>query len=119
MPNVIRDLIENAHGLQEHPLLIVATANSIDSISGHLRGLFRHEIAVQAPSEKQRLDYLEDFLGSVPCSSSVSIEKIAKLTASFTRTDLAELVNRASVLAVQRMKGSKYLHTYSFDLIPL
>jgi peroxin-6 len=83
--------------------MVIATTGDIDALPSSVLSCFRHEISIQAPDEKTRLQMLTNLLSDSPLAPDVSLSSLATQTAALVAKDLVDLVARAGVLALQRV----------------
>lgn len=83
--------------------MVIATTGDIDTLPSSVLSCFRHEMAIQAPDEKTRLQMLTNILYNSPLSPDVSLSELATQTAALVAKDLIDLVGRAGVLSLQRV----------------
>eukprot|EP01132_Coremiostelium_polycephalum_P004855 gene4855-6051_t len=87
-----------------YPLIIAATVNSTDDLTGKVRSWFKHEIILDAPDENQRLQILKTLFKDIPINNSISLKNIAIRTASFLYTQLKSLVQMSGINALKRIQ---------------
>ncbi|KAL1924063.1 uncharacterized protein VTP21DRAFT_7098 [Calcarisporiella thermophila] len=89
-----------------YPLMVVGTTTDIDKLPANVLGCFRHEIALEAPTEPQRLAILQTLLTQSPLAPDVSLSSLATQTAALVAKDLVDLVARAGLAALDRVTHS-------------
>ena len=97
-------------------VVILGATNRPDILDKALlrAGRFDRQIEVPFPAEPGRQQILEIHARNVPLAPDADIGRIAKITASFSGADLANLVNEAALMAVRR--GSKLVEMRDLDL---
>ena len=90
--------------------VLIATTSAIDKVPEGIRGIFTHEIEVNAPDEKEREGLLSSIIGTSAntVAPTVSLTPIAIKTAALVAGDLADVVARASVARAERLEGLVY-----------
>lgn len=109
MATVLQECIQNinaAHATTGFPVMVIATTGDIDTLPSSVLSCFRHEISINAPDEKARLNILENLLRDSPLAPDVSLSNLATQTAALVAKDLVDLVGRAGVLSLQRIDRS-------------
>ncbi|KAI9323498.1 P-loop containing nucleoside triphosphate hydrolase protein [Dichotomocladium elegans] len=109
LATVLQDCIDNvnaAHTTTGFPVMVIATTSDLDALPTSILGCFRHEVVVEAPDEKTRLRILRNLVQNSPIAPDVSLSNLATQTAALVGKDLADLVARAGVLALQRISRS-------------
>jgi SpoVK/Ycf46/Vps4 family AAA+-type ATPase len=107
-PIIANALKENVRSLisinkqQKYPLLVIGSTEDLTQLSRTIRSCFHHEIQLQTPDEKQRLEILNFLCRRVSLSKDVSLKEIARRTASFTARDLQTVVKHAGTCAINR-----------------
>ncbi|CAG8491490.1 5717_t:CDS:10 [Ambispora leptoticha] len=91
-----------------HPVLVIGTTSDIEKIPASVIGCFRHQILFEAPAEPVRLAILEQLTIDTPLAPDVSLSSLATQTAALVAKDLADLIARAGLAALERVeKGVK------------
>lgn len=87
-----------------NPIIVIAATNRVDVLDpAVLRpGRFDRKVEVGLPYIQDRCDILKVHLKKVKCSSTIDIPLIARATSGFSGAELAQLVNEAAILAVNR-----------------
>jgi len=100
----------------KNPIIIIAATNRADVLDpAVLRpGRFDRKVEVGLPYIKDRVDILKVHLRNVKCSDAIDIPLIARATGGFSGAQLAQLINEAAILAVNR--GSKIIEMKDIDL---
>lgn len=94
----------------KNSLLLIGSTNRLDAIDPAFRrpGRFSEEISIDIPDEAARVQILSVLTRSLSIKLPLSYEKIARSTPGFTGADLANLVEKAGVLAMNRIVDEKY-----------
>ncbi len=97
-------------------VVILGATNRPDVLDRALlrAGRFDRQIEVPLPTEAGRRQILGIHSRHVPLDPAVDLDEIAKMTASFSGADLANLVNEAALMAVRR--SDRHVHLADFDL---
>ncbi|KAI9491641.1 P-loop containing nucleoside triphosphate hydrolase protein [Zychaea mexicana] len=106
LATVLQECIENvnaAHANTGYPVMVVSTTSDVDALPTSILGCFRHEVTVEAPDEKARLQILQNLTHDSPIAPDVSLSALATQTAALVGKDLVDLVARSGVLALQRI----------------
>ncbi|CAO3662808.1 unnamed protein product [Rhizopus stolonifer] len=106
--------VNSTHATTGYPVMVIATTGDIDTLPSSVLSCFRHEMAIQAPDEKTRLQMLTNILHNSPLSPDVSLSELATQTAALVAKDLVDLVGRAGVLSLQRV--DRAIHRKTDDL---
>ncbi len=87
-------------------IIIIAATNRPDVLDPALLrpGRFDRQIVVPTPDVKGRIQILHVHTRTIPISSDVDLDKIARGTPGFTGADLANLVNEAALIAARKNK---------------
>ncbi|SCV73142.1 BQ2448_7067 [Microbotryum intermedium] len=99
------------------PVIIVATTSDIEKLPTGVLGLFKEEIAIEAPNEAERLTILRSLTRSSVIAPDVSLRALAVQTAALVANDLVDLVRRAGSAAAERALAS--IDATEADAIPL
>ncbi|EIE87049.1 hypothetical protein RO3G_11760 [Rhizopus delemar RA 99-880] len=102
LENCIKN-VNSTHATTGYPIMVIATTGDIDALPSSVLSCFRHEIYIQAPDEKTRLQMLTNLLSDSPLAPDVSLSSLATQTAALVAKDLVDLVARTGVLALQRV----------------
>ncbi|KAG1151472.1 hypothetical protein G6F37_001953 [Rhizopus arrhizus] len=102
LENCIKN-VNSTHATTGYPVMVIATTGDIDALPSSVLSCFRHEISIQAPDEKTRLQMLTNLLSDSPLAPDVSLSSLATQTAALVAKDLVDLVARTGVLALQRV----------------
>ncbi|KAI9269003.1 P-loop containing nucleoside triphosphate hydrolase protein [Phascolomyces articulosus] len=109
LATVLQECIENvnaAHVNTGYPVMVVSTTSDIEALPTSILGCFRHEVSVEAPDEKARLQILQNLTYDSPIAPDVSLSSLATQTAALVGKDLVDLVARSGVLALQRINNA-------------
>ncbi len=87
-------------------IIIIAATNRPDVLDPALLrpGRFDRQIVVPTPDVKGRIQILHVHTRTIPISSDVDLDKIARGTPGFSGADLANLVNEAALIAARKNK---------------
>lgn len=105
----LNQLLVLLDGLERHDRLVVmAATNRLDVLDPALlrSGRFDKTLRLEMPSHAERIEILKIHTRSKPLDSSVSLERIARLTDGFTGADLESLTNDAALSAVRRFRNA-------------
>ncbi|EPQ30691.1 uncharacterized protein PFL1_01592 [Pseudozyma flocculosa PF-1] len=86
------------------PVAVFGTTSDPDKCPTGVLGCFKHEIAFQAPNEAERLQMLQIALDRVALSPDVDLKNLATQTAALVAADLVNLVSRAKLASVSRIR---------------
>jgi len=88
----------------KNPIIVIAATNRADVLDpAVLRpGRFDRKVEVGLPYIKDRIDILKVHLKNVKCGDDIDVPLIARVTRGFSGAQLAQLVNEAAILAVNR-----------------
>ncbi|WAR60002.1 hypothetical protein PtB15_11B643 [Puccinia triticina] len=86
------------------PLIIVGTTTDPDLLPLSLLALFKTQLAIEAPSEAERLEIIKELLRKDVLAPDVSLKSIALETAGLVANDLVHLVSQARMAAVTRAR---------------
>lgn len=109
LATVLQECIQNvnaAHATTGYPVMVIATTGDIDALPSSVLSCFRHEISINAPDEKARMQILTNLLHDSPLAPDISLSNLATQTAALVAKDLVDLVARAGVLSLQRIDRS-------------
>ncbi len=100
----------------KNPIIVIAATNRVDVLDpAVLRpGRFDRKVEVGLPYIKDRIDILKVHLRNVKCSNELDVPLIARVTRGFSGAQLAQLVNEAAILAVNRK--SKKIEMRDLDM---
>ncbi|KAI8333519.1 P-loop containing nucleoside triphosphate hydrolase protein [Chlamydoabsidia padenii] len=106
LATVLQECIKNvnaAHTSSGYPVMVIATTSDVEQLPSSILGCFRHEVTIEAPDEKTRLQILENLTYACPLAPDVSMSSLATQTAALVAKDLVDLVARSGLLALQRI----------------
>ncbi|KAI8085978.1 P-loop containing nucleoside triphosphate hydrolase protein [Halteromyces radiatus] len=104
LATVLQECIKNVNqSTSGFPVMVIATTSDVDQLPSSILGCFRHEVVIEAPDEKTRLQILKNLTHACPLAPDVSMSNLATQTAALVAKDLADLVARTGVLALQRI----------------
>jgi peroxin-6 len=96
--------------------VLVATTTDIDNVPEGVRGIFTHELEMNAPDEGEREGILREVINDlgIRLSSDVTLSSVAIKTAALVAGDLVDVIERAQLsrrsrlenLAISASKGS-------------
>ncbi|KAA1133328.1 peroxisomal assembly protein [Puccinia graminis f. sp. tritici] len=86
------------------PLIIVGTTTDPDLLPLSMLALFKTQLAIEAPSEAERLEIIKELLRKDSLAPDVSLKSIALETAGLVANDLVHLVAQARMAAVTRAR---------------
>ncbi|CAO3597248.1 unnamed protein product [Absidia cylindrospora] len=113
LATVLQECIKNvnaAHASSGYPVMVIATTSDVEQLPSSILGCFRHEVVIEAPDEKARLQILENLTYSCPLAPDVSMSSLATQTAALVAKDLVDLVARTGLLALQRINRATAQH---------
>lgn len=87
--------------------VLVATTTEVDKIPDGVRGLFTHELEMNAPDEWEREGILGGIIDdhAVPLAPEVDLSAVAVKTAALVAGDLVDVVDRALVARNSRLES--------------
>lgn len=88
------------------PIAVIGTTGDAERCPTGVLACFKHELAFEAPNEAMRRAMLESLLQKSTLSADVSLKSLATQTAALVAADLADLVRRAQLAAVERIEES-------------
>jgi peroxin-6 len=99
MVSAIKEILADAR-------VFIATTTEVDKIPDGVRGLFTHEIEMNAPDEGEREGILRTIVEdrNVPVDPEVDLSSIALKTAALVAGDLVDVVERAIVAQQSRLE---------------
>ncbi|ORY89212.1 P-loop containing nucleoside triphosphate hydrolase protein [Syncephalastrum racemosum] len=109
LATVLQECIESVnetHTTTGYPIMVMSTTSDVDALPTSILGCFRHEVVIEAPDEKSRLQILRNLTVDSPIAPDVSLSSLATQTAALVSKDLVDLLGRAGVLALQRINGA-------------
>ncbi|CAI6091211.1 unnamed protein product [Clonostachys chloroleuca] len=97
--------------------VLIATTNEVDKVPDGVRGLFTHELEMNAPDEGEREAILRNILENrgLSLEPSIDLNAIALKTAALVAGDLVDVVDRASAAQQSRLEA---LATSASELSP-
>ncbi|KAL5611602.1 uncharacterized protein BROUX77_001758 [Berkeleyomyces rouxiae] len=86
--------------------VLIATTTEIDKVPDSVRGLFTHELELNAPDETEREVILRSIINDrgVSLDPSVDLSSVALKTAALVAGDLVDVVDRATVAKTARLE---------------
>lgn len=99
MVSAIKEILTDAR-------VFIATTTEVDKIPDGVRGLFTHEIDMNAPDEGEREGILRTIIEdrNIPLDPEVDLSSIALKTAALVAGDLVDVVERAMVAQQSRLE---------------
>ncbi|KAG0648024.1 Peroxin-6 [Hyphodiscus hymeniophilus] len=99
MITALKEILSNAR-------VLIATTTEVDKIPDGVRGLFTHELEMNAPDEWEREGILRSIIDdqSVPLAPEVDLSAVAIKTAALVAGDLVDVVDRALVARQSRLE---------------
>lgn len=100
MVTTLKDIIANAR-------VVIATTTEVDKIPDGVRGLFTHELEMNAPDEWEREGILRGIIDDqpIPLAPNVDLSAVAVKTAALVAGDLVDVVDRALVARNTRLES--------------
>lgn len=86
------------------PICLFGTTSNVDKCPTSVLGCFKHEVAIEAPSEAERHAMLTLCLQDATLSVDVNLHSLATQTAALVASDLVDLVSRAQMACVERIR---------------
>jgi len=101
--------------------VLIASTTEVDKIPDGVRGLFTHEIELNAPDEWEREGILRSILDDQPVglAPNVDLTVVAVKTAALVAGDLADVVDRALVARNSRLEALAASSTDSENLVTI
>ncbi|XP_014893360.1 peroxisome assembly factor 2 [Poecilia latipinna] len=84
-------------------VVVVATVCRARDLSMGIMGAFVHQVAMESPTEEQRLAMLVGLSRELCLGRDVNLERLSKLTAGFVLGDLSALLTEAGRAACRRL----------------
>ncbi|KAH8820383.1 P-loop containing nucleoside triphosphate hydrolase protein, partial [Xylogone sp. PMI_703] len=87
--------------------VLIATTTEVDKVPDGIRGLFTHELEMNAPDEWEREGILRSIIDNqtVPLAPDVDLSSVAVKTAALVAGDLVDVVDRALVARNSRLES--------------
>ncbi|CZR54070.1 probable peroxin-6 [Phialocephala subalpina] len=100
MMTTLKEIVANAR-------VVIATTTEVDKIPDGVRGLFTHELEMNAPDEWEREGILRGIIDeqSVALAPDVDLSGVAVKTAALVAGDLVDVVDRALVARNTRLEN--------------
>ncbi|KAK0519341.1 peroxisomal assembly protein, partial [Tilletia horrida] len=95
------------------PIAVFATTSDPDKCPTSVLGCFKHEVAITAPNEAERLEILQTAVKGTALYPDVSLKSLATQTAALVAADLVDLVGRAKLAAMARLQKHFGDHAWS------
>lgn len=118
MSNVLRDCIHklksggaasiDASSPPPSPVAIFATTSDADKCPDGILACFKHEVVIEAPNESERAEILAAAASGSRLNPDVSLKDVATQTAALAAADLVDLVARARLASVERVKAAAH-----------
>ncbi|POW00029.1 hypothetical protein PSHT_13278 [Puccinia striiformis] len=86
------------------PLIIVGSTTDPDLLPLSMLALFKTQLAIEAPSEAERLEIIKELFRKDLLAPDVSLKSMALETAGLVANDLVHLVTQARMAAVTRAR---------------
>ncbi|BEJ11382.1 hypothetical protein CspHIS471_0108040 [Cutaneotrichosporon sp. HIS471] len=102
---VVEDLLAaacKAGAETSQPVAIFGTTSNIEAVPRDMQAVFKHELALPAPSSGEREAILTTCVADTPLAPDVVLSHVAAQAAALTAGDLASLVERARDMALAR-----------------
>lgn len=109
MSNVLRDCIEKlkvkvASTTPYQPVAVFGTTSDAEKCPDGVLACFKHEIAIEAPNEAERAEILAAAAQGSHLSPDANLKDVATQTAALVAADLVDLVGRARLASIERVK---------------
>jgi cell division protease FtsH len=100
----------------KNPIIVIAATNRADVLDSAVvrPGRFDRKVEVGLPYIQDRIDILKVHLKNVRCAQNIDVPLIARATPGFSGAELAQLINEAAILAVNRK--SKIVEMCDIDM---
>ena len=100
-------MIWTIKGILSKVRVLIATTTDVDKIPDGVRGLFSHELEMNAPDEWEREGILRSIIDdqSVPLHPEMDLGAVAVKTAALVAGDLVDVVERALVARDSRLEN--------------
>ncbi|KAF2013095.1 AAA-domain-containing protein [Aaosphaeria arxii CBS 175.79] len=97
--------------------VLIATTTEVDKVSEGVRGIFTHEIEMNAPDEGEREGILRSIVddAGLRLSPEVDLANVAVKTAALVAGDLVDVVDRAVVAKSTRLEALATLATQTLS----
>ncbi|PWN50872.1 AAA-domain-containing protein [Violaceomyces palustris] len=86
------------------PVAVFGSTSDAEKCPTGVLGCFKHEVQFDAPNEAERLQILNSALDGVALGPDVDVKGLATQTAALVAADLVDLVSRAKLASVGRLK---------------
>ncbi|GAA5930797.1 AAA family ATPase peroxin 6 [Sporobolomyces koalae] len=106
MTTVLREAfstIRSGFVTSSQPVIVLGTTTDVDKLPTGVIGLFKEELAIEAPGEPERLAILRNLTSSARLAPDVSLRNLAVQTAALVANDLVDLVRRAKSASAERV----------------
>ncbi|KAK0545463.1 peroxisomal assembly protein [Tilletia horrida] len=97
------------------PVAVFATTSDADKCPTSVLGCFKHEVAITAPNEAERLEILTTAVKGTSIYPDVSLKNLATQTAALVAADLVDLVGRAKLATMARLQKHFGAHAWSVE----
>ncbi|MDE5120324.1 MAG: AAA family ATPase, partial [Trichodesmium sp. St19_bin1] len=107
--NTLNQLLTELDGFESNQqIFVIASTNRVDILDAALLrpGRFDQRIVVDLPSFAERCQILDIHLQNKKVAEDVNIEDIARYTVDFSGAELANVVNKAAILAAKNKRDS-------------
>lgn len=109
MSNVLRDCIDKlknkvAATTPYQPVAVFGTTSDAEKCPDGVLACFKHEVTIDAPNEAERHEILQASAKGSPLSPDANLKEVATQTAALVAADLVDLVARARLASVERVK---------------
>lgn len=85
-------ILQSAFNETHYPALLIATTSEEDKLTTSSRSVFKQVVEVKAPSEKERMQLLEELTQRLELAPDVDLKDLARQTAAMQVEDLVNLV---------------------------
>lgn len=104
-------LLTEMDGFSETNIIILAATNRPEVLDSALKrpGRFDRQVVIDKPTLKGREEIFQLYLKKIKVATEVSAKRLAEQTAGFTGADIANICNRAALIAGK--KNKKRVHT--------
>lgn len=101
-PRITTTLMVNLEEIQRvstHPVLVLGSTSSIQSMTSDLRACFLDEVDIQGPTESQRVEMLQALSSGFLVGPGVSFKALASRTAGMVLSDFCTMFSEAVIQA--------------------
>lgn len=107
MSNVLRDCmrkLREGRAKGDGVVSVFGTTSDADKVPNGILAAFKHEVAIEAPNEAERLEMLQSAVAGSTLSPDASLKDMATQTAALVAADLVDLISRARLASTERVR---------------